>query len=118
MAKSYVDAHRAAAVVTGPGAFDLPAQLKKKLKGKQDAKEKSAWVNYYNVSLGRPTWEDCTVLYSGAAGFDTGKGDKLSNSRTDCKAGVLLSFSPFPVLNPVAPPCCCFVLFNLYHMHG
>ena len=47
-------------------------------------------------------------VQSGAAGFDTGKGEKLSNSQADYLAGVawvLLSFSPFPVLNPAAPPC-------------
>ena len=43
-------------------------------------------------------------MQSGAAGFDTGKGEK----RCNCLAGVawvLLSSSPFPVSNPTAPPC-------------
>ena len=46
---------------------------------------------------------------SGAAGFDTGKRETLSNSQADCLAGVawvLLSFSLFPVSNPAAPPSC------------
>ena len=43
-------------------------------------------------------------IQSGAAGFDTGKGEKLSNSLARV-AWVLLSFSPFPMLNPTAPPC-------------
>ena len=47
-------------------------------------------------------------ILSGAAGFGTGKGEKLSNSQAAHLAGVawvLLSFSPFPVSNPAAPPC-------------
>ena len=44
------------------------------------------------------------LVQSGATGFYPRKGEKLSNSQVDCLAGVawvLLSFSPFPVLNPV-----------------
>ena len=47
-------------------------------------------------------------IQSGAAGFDTGKGEKLGNSQVACLAWVawvVLSFSPFPVANPEAPPC-------------
>ena len=47
-------------------------------------------------------------LQSGAAGFDTGKGEKLSNSQAGCLVGVawmLFSFSPFPVLNPAIQLC-------------
>ena len=38
----------------------------------------------------------------GAAGFDTGKGERLSNT---VKHLALLRLSPFPVSNPAAPPC-------------
>ena len=47
-------------------------------------------------------------VQSGAAGFVTGNGEKLSINKAVCLAGVawvLLSFSPFPASNPVAPPC-------------
>ena len=41
-------------------------------------------------------------LHSGKAGFDTRNGEELSNSQVAYLAWVLLSFSPFPVQNPVA----------------
>ena len=44
----------------------------------------------------------------GPQGFDSGKGEKLSNSHAACLAGdawALLSFSSFPVSNSVFPPC-------------
>ena len=47
-------------------------------------------------------------LQSGAARFDTGNGEQLSNSQATCLAGaawVLHCFSPFPVSNPTAPLC-------------
>ena len=43
-------------------------------------------------------------IQSGAAGFDTGKGEKLRNTQAGV-AWVLLSFSLFPVSNPAAPLC-------------
>ena len=49
------------------------------------------------------------MVQSGAAGFYTGNGEKLSNSQAVCLFRVahweLLSFSPFPVSNPATPPC-------------
>ena len=48
------------------------------------------------------------MLQSGAAGFDSIKGEKPSNSQAACLAvatWVLIRLSPFPVSNPVAPPC-------------
>ena len=51
--------------------------------------------------------DDMIYRVSGAVGFDTGKGEKLSNSQADCLVGVpwvLLFFSPFPESNPAGPP--------------
>ena len=47
-------------------------------------------------------------VHGGATGFDTGKEEKLSNGQAVSLAGcawLFLIFSPFPVLNPLAPPC-------------
>ena len=44
------------------------------------------------------------TIQSGAAGFDTGNGEKLSSTQPT-PAWLLLSFSLFPVSNPAAPLC-------------
>ena len=49
-------------------------------------------------------------MQGGAAGFDTGKGDKLSTCQAQSPrqaAWLLLSFFPFPVLIPAAPLYIC-----------
>lgn len=44
-----MDKTRATAV--GTDGFDLTAELKKKLKVKQEVQEKSEWIIFYNVSF-------------------------------------------------------------------
>ena len=66
-------------------------------------------VEYDITKNGHPVDERILVLRTGgASGFNTGNGEKLSNSQAGCLAGVawvLLSFSPFPVLDPTQSPC-------------
>ena len=53
------------------------------------------------------------------AGFDTGNGEKQSSFQTQSPsqaAWLLLSFSPFPVLNPAAPLCFYEVLFMVSNL--
>ena len=50
----------------------------------------------------------CSCLQSGAVGFDTESGEKLSSTQAT-PAWVLLSVSLFPVLNPAAPLCSSFL---------
>ena len=70
-----------------------------------------AHINYTCVPVTKTTHiirQPPFFLQGGAAGFDTGKGEKLSSSQAQQAmqaAWLLLSFSPFPVLNPAAPPC-------------
>ena len=48
---------------------------------------------------------DHAKLLVGAVGFHTGKKEKLSSSKAGQPAWLLLSSSPFSVLNPATPLC-------------
>ena len=69
---------------------------------------------YSGLSFGDNTmlvWQCTTYVQSGAVGFNTGNGEKLSNSQAVCLVGcdwLMLSFSPLLVSNSAAPPCTSF----------
>ena len=59
------------------------------------------------------------LIQGGAVGFDTGNGENLSSSQAQPAkqtALLLLSLTPFPVLNPAAPLCRQMYFIKYIHM--